>query len=307
MNSLHEYITKNPKETKRLIGIEYEQLQQLISQAKALSSEKKADQEAKKTRIIKKGGGRKQSLPVEEQILLTLVYLHHLPTFQLLGVQFGVSESTAHNLFHYWINILRDLLPASLVEQVKKKESEWEWVQELLSEWELVVDSWEQARERPGEYEEQKKYYSGKKKSHTLKNQMIVAPKKVEIVDVTVGKPGPHSDINIFRERVSEFVKNQKFKGDKGYVGENQIETPRKKTKKRELNPEEKQENKQLSSERIIVEHTIRLVKIFRIAQERFRLRPKHYEPVILTVCGLVRLRVGAVILPILKSEISQG
>lgn len=121
MNSLHEYITKNPKKTKRLIGIEYEQLQQLISQAKALSSEKKADQEAKKTRIIKKRGGRKHSLPVEEQILLTLVYLHHLPTFQLLGGQFGVSESTAHNIFHYWIKILRDLLPASLVEQVKKR------------------------------------------------------------------------------------------------------------------------------------------------------------------------------------------
>lgn len=88
-----------------------------------------------------------------------------MPTFQLLGVQFGVSESTAHNLFHYWIKILRDLLPASLLEQAKKKTSEWEWVQEILSEWELIVDSWEQVRERPAEYQEQKKYYSGKKKT----------------------------------------------------------------------------------------------------------------------------------------------
>ncbi|WP_370497263.1 helix-turn-helix domain-containing protein [Trichodesmium erythraeum] len=44
-----------------------------------------------------------------------------MPTFQLLGINFGVSESTANNIFHYWINILPDLLPASLLEQVKKK------------------------------------------------------------------------------------------------------------------------------------------------------------------------------------------
>ena len=58
---------------------------------------------------------------MEEQILLTLVYLHHMPTFQILGIQFGVSESTAHNIFHYWIEILSELLPASLLDEVKKK------------------------------------------------------------------------------------------------------------------------------------------------------------------------------------------
>ncbi|MEG5042618.1 MULTISPECIES: transposase family protein, partial [unclassified Microcoleus] len=123
-----------------------------------------------KIRIINKGGGRKPKLSVREQILLTLVYLHHMPTFQMLGVQFGVSESTAHSLFHDWSEILRELLPASLLEQVKKNEGDGEWVKEMLKEWELVVDSSEQVRERPKDYEEQKKCYSGKKKNHTRKN-----------------------------------------------------------------------------------------------------------------------------------------
>lgn len=48
-------------------------------------------------------------------------YLSQLHTFQYLGVQFGVSESTANNIFHYWLDIFTDLLPASLLEQVKKK------------------------------------------------------------------------------------------------------------------------------------------------------------------------------------------
>lgn len=298
MTSVLKYITKNPQETKRLIGIDYESLQQLITQAIALEEQKKAINEEAKYRIIQSGGGRKPKLSVTEQILLTLVYLHHLPTFQMLGVQFGVSESTAHNRFHYWSKILRELLPASLLEQVKKNEKDWEWVKQILEQWELVVDSSEQVRERPKTYQEQKKFYSGKKKSHTLKNQLIVLPNGAEIVDVTVGKPGPSSDINLFRARQSEFTVNQKFKGDKGYMGERQIATPHKKQKKQELTPEQKEENQQLSAQRIIVEHVIRLVKIFRVAQERFRLRPQNYELVILTVCGLVRLRVGALILP---------
>ena len=298
MTSVLEYITNNPQETKRLIGIDYDSLQQLITQAVALEEQNIVLNEKGKIRIIKPGGGRKPKLSAIEQILLTLIYLHHLPTFQMLGVQFGVSESTAHNLFHYWSNILRELLPASLLEQVKKNDLDWEWVKELLVEWELVVDSSEQARERPKLYQEQKKFYSGKKKNHTLKNQLIVLPNGAEIVDVTVGKPGPSSDINLFRARQAEFAANQKFKGDKGYIGEVQIETPHKKPKKQELTPEQKEENKQISAQRIVIEHVIRLVKIFRVAQERFRLRPQSYERVILTVCGLVRLRVGALILP---------
>ncbi len=298
MTCVLEYITKNPQEAKRLIGIDYESFQQLITQAVELEKQNLVLNEEGKIRIIKPGGGRKPKLSATEQILLTLVYLHHLPTFQMLGVQFGVSESTAHNLFHYWSKILRELLPASLLEQVKKNDLDWEWVKELLVEWELVVDSSEQVRERPKLYQEQKKFYSGKKKNHTLKNQLIVLPNGGEIVDVTVGKPGPSSDINLFRARQAEFADNQKFKGDKGYIGEVQIETPHKKPKKQELTLEQKEENKQLSAQRIVIEHVIRLIKIFRVAQERFRLRPQSYERVILTVCGLVRLRVGALILP---------
>jgi hypothetical protein len=64
---------------------------------------------------------------------------------------------------------------------------------------ELIVDSCEQPIQRPQEYEEQKKFYSGKKKNHTFKNQFIVTPNGREIVDIIVGKPGPTSDINIWR------------------------------------------------------------------------------------------------------------
>jgi hypothetical protein len=298
MGSVVEYIENNPQETQRLIGLKYDSLQQLINQAEALHNKKQTKIASRKIRIIAKGGGRKPKLSVPEQILLTLVYLRHLTTFQLLGIQFGVSESTANDIFKYWFPLLRELLPASLLEQVKKNASDHEIAKELLAEFELIVDSCEQARERPREYELQKKFYSGKKKNHTLKNQFIVLPNGKDIVESTAGAPGPKSDINLFRERQHEFETNQKFNGDKAYIGEPCIKTPRKKPKNRELTQEEKQENKEFSRQRILVEHIIRLVKIFRVASERFRLNPKRYEQVILTICGLVRLKIGALILP---------
>ncbi|MGK7877553.1 MAG: hypothetical protein AB4426_30905 [Xenococcaceae cyanobacterium] len=57
-----------------------------------------------------------------------------------------------------------------------------------------------------------------------------------------------------------------------------------------------KEDNKKKYWKRIFVEHLIRVVKIFRVADERFRLNSKNHRKVILTVCGLVRLRIGALI-----------
>ena len=121
MSDILNHIEENPKRTKRLIGLEYEQLQQLIQNAERLHYDKQELLESKKVRIIASGGGRKPKLSIKEEIILTLVYLRHLTTFQLLGIQFGVSESTANDTFNYWLPLLRELFPSSLIEQVKKK------------------------------------------------------------------------------------------------------------------------------------------------------------------------------------------
>ncbi|MBE9200057.1 hypothetical protein IQ233_13220 [Nodularia sp. LEGE 06071] len=81
--------------------------------------------------------------------------------------------------------------------------------------------------------------------------------------------------------------------GDKAYIGDDAITTPHKKRKNAEISASQKQENKQLSSRRIAVEHMICRVKIFRVASDRFRLARHRYSQVIMAVCGLVRLRLN--------------
>ena len=45
-----------------------------------------------------------------------------------------------------------------------------------------------------------------------------------------------------------------------------------------------KKENQKKAQKRIFVEHVIRLIKIFKVARERFRLKESNYEKVILVV-----------------------
>jgi four helix bundle protein len=91
-NYTWEYIKQHPQEVQRLLGISYEQLEQLIEQGKLLHQLKQEKCEKKKIRIIKAGGGKPTKLSIEEQIVLTLVYLRHHLTFQILGLIFQVSE-----------------------------------------------------------------------------------------------------------------------------------------------------------------------------------------------------------------------
>ncbi|MBD2303170.1 hypothetical protein H6G80_32655 [Nostoc sp. FACHB-87] len=78
------------------------------------------------------------------------------------------------------------------------------------------------------EQKEQQKYFSGKKRQHTLKSLMIGIPEGKDIVEVEVGVPGPTADIKLFRQSQNKFDKSQPFSGDKGFQGGENITTPHK-------------------------------------------------------------------------------
>ena len=55
----------------------------------------------------------------------------------------------------------------------------------------VIIDTFEQAVQRPKK--RQKRFYSGKKKRHTLKSQVAVDEETGAIVDVAESVPGPTS------------------------------------------------------------------------------------------------------------------
>ena len=117
-------------------------------------------------------------------------------------------------------------------------------------------------------------------------------PKGVDLVDVVIGEKGPRSDSKLFEQTQQELPENLSFIGDKAYGGRRNTTTPHKKPPKGKLTQAQKEFNRQVSQQRVFVEHVIRVIKIFRVAKEMFRMRSRMYEMVIACVCGLVRLRV---------------
>ena len=68
---------------------------------------------------------------------------------------------------------------------------------------------------------------------------------------------------------------------DSGYTGiikiQSNTQLPKKRTKKKKLTKEEKQENRRIASERVTNEHAIGFLKRFKIISERYRNRRKRF------------------------------
>ena len=61
MNQILKYIHNYPQETKRILGITYEQLMKLIDNALIIDNKKKQEIAVKQKTLIKPGGGRKKN------------------------------------------------------------------------------------------------------------------------------------------------------------------------------------------------------------------------------------------------------
>jgi hypothetical protein len=119
------YILEYPHRRKQILGITNHQFQDLLAQAKMQHEKLQGEMESKKIRINQKGGGGETKLEIEEEVCLCLFYLRKMPTFDVLGLHFGMSKTEAKDTFYYWLEILGNVLPASVLEQVEKHDSDY--------------------------------------------------------------------------------------------------------------------------------------------------------------------------------------
>jgi hypothetical protein len=83
------------------------------------------DIESKNIGINQKGGGGKGKLEIKQQVCLCLFYLTKMPTFEALSSHFGIWKTEAKDTFHDWLEILRDVSPPSLREQLEKHDRDY--------------------------------------------------------------------------------------------------------------------------------------------------------------------------------------
>ncbi|MEK7370645.1 MAG: transposase family protein, partial [candidate division NC10 bacterium] len=144
------------------------------------------------------GGGRIRRLAPYQEVLLTLLYLRHNVSHEVVGAFFGVSADTSENTFHEVIGVLQQVCPSSRWEAEKrwqKGQPSWQPTERDR----LLIDSFETPIRRPSDETRQRRTYSGKKKRHTLKTQ-VVTDAKGEILEIDPGHRGPKADLRIYEE-----------------------------------------------------------------------------------------------------------
>ena len=128
-----------------------------------------------------------------------------------------------------------------------------------------------------------------------IKNIVIADPDK-EILYLSATYEGSVHDKAIADEEDLEFGKPLRLLQDLGFLAYNpegvQVVIPTKKPRKKELTAEQKAENKEKARERVVVEHAIGGLKIWRIVKETIRSWSHRLrDQVIYIACGLHNFR----------------
>lgn len=105
--------------------------------------------------------------------------------------------------------------------------------------------------------------------------------KKEKEVICTNFSNGKQHDFRLFKESGVHLHPNTRSLTDTGYQGIQKLHQnaalPKKKTKKQPLSEEDKRRNRELSSERVLNENVIGMLKRFKIIADRYRNRRKRF------------------------------
>ena len=240
------------------------------------------------------GGGRKGALiTTKHKLFFILFYLKAYPTFDLAGFVFGVDRSQPCTWYPFLLEILEEVLKRKLSLPKRKIRSMEEFLQAFPEVKDIFIDGTERKTQRPKNLKKQKNQYSGKKKAHTRKNTIISTEKK-RIILVSPTKNGKiHDKPQLEKEGTLDIIPTDvNIWVDKGYDGikkiiknRNKIFMPKKKPKGGELTLKEKEENKIISSIRIVVEHSIGGLKRFRCLTDLYR-NKNGIDDKFITICA---------------------
>jgi hypothetical protein len=258
------------------------------------------------------GGGPHFVLSMRDQLLLTVVWLRQYPTNEVLGFLFGMSDSTASRIASRWVVLLakagKDEM--RMPDPGRKHRRSLDDLLKEIPELGVVIDTFEQPVQRPKSRPEADKWYSGKKRRHTIKSQLGVDRNSGEIVDVGESVRGPTNDLSLLKqsrlmERLPAGVSGE---GDLAYVGIASLHpqglgfTPRRKPRgadkhrprgiDKQRSPEDVAYNTAFARSRIVVEHTILRARRYQSLWQTDRHHRLGHTERVAAVAGLVNRQI---------------
>ena len=258
--------------------------------------------ENKETQRIRKiGGGRKAKLEtITEKLFYILFYFKCYPTFDLASILFEFDRSQANRWVHRLQEILEKTLGEKKVLPLRKINSIQEFMERFTQVKKVMVDVTERPIARPKNKEKQKENYSGKKKRCTRKS-LAGASETKQILVLSPSSNGKKHDKKIHDEEdiIGGIPEKIPVLLDLGFLGvqkqyEN-IHLPHKKPKGGKLTSEQKQENRELASVRVVCENAFAGVKRYNAVSDIYRNRVADFDDkLMVSACGLWNLYLEA-------------
>lgn len=313
---LTKSILSNEKRLKQCTGLTIKEFDVLSKRLDPLwkESERKRLMRPNRKRVM--GAGHPYTLEtISEKLFCILLWYKTYPCFWFLGMIVGLDAGNAcrmvnrlrplvecaadPNLRNYFKNI-----KAQRKQRRKKKISSWEDLKKEFPDIaEILIDVTEQQPKRPKK-RIQRKYYSGKKKSHRLKTQ-VAGSLTGRILDISKTYPGHTHDYTIFKkEEIMKWLPPEARKWfDLAYDGiktdfPDYQESIKIKVKKRRNKPiltrSEKIRNHKIAKIRIKIEHIISWLKKYQILSQKYRNNFKiHYNQDFRNIAAIVNFRHG--------------
>lgn len=229
-----------------------------------------------------------KTLPsAEDKLLFILVYLKNYPLQQFQASAFGLSQAKVS----IWVKILQPLLLESLKKLGVVPLREGYKLAELLEQFgesSYSQDVTERPIQRSLDDSVQKSQFSGKKKAHTIKNNLVGADSQ-QILYLSQTYDGTVFDKRIADIENCTFPLNTRLRQDKGFQGYApegvHIVQPIKKPRNGELSEMAKWFNKLAGKERISIEHANSGIKRCRIVKELCRSFSLKFRDQIMLLC----------------------
>ena len=313
----YERLSQRPQAARSLLGMSLAEFDDLYAEYALAHAEKQMNEtktkrgQKRRQRVV--GAGAKHKHSLKNRLVMTLFWLRAYMTYEVLGFFFELDKTNIEDNLKDILAIL-DEMTSFNYDHPKGKKAKLNSVKAVMDAFpdvRLVIDAKEQRIQRPkntkdqdgNRQDKQRPYYSGKKKTHTLKNQFAVAPDGfIEHVSDSV-PGGANHDLTLLRQTdlLSHLSEDEAAMMDKGYDGiqndypDTRIYQPFKARRNKPLTEEQKAYNRFLSGYRIVVEHTLAQVNRFEVLRQVYRHDREKHTQIVRVVSGLVNLRIQSV------------
>jgi hypothetical protein len=243
------------------------------------------------------GGGRSPRLKQTcDKLLFILMYFRLYPTQAVQGFLFGIGQAQAHQ----WVHKLNQVLNQTLGYEKQLPEREAHRLEAVLNECpslEFIIDGTERRINRPKDQAVRQQYDSGKKKTFSVKNN-VISERQGKVMFLSDTFEGEKQDNAICVQEVYCFPEGSKLWKDAGFQGDEPAGVttfqPKKKPRKQELSEADKQRNREISKQRVEIEHHIGGIKRCNIVVQRMHNRTDHFaDDVMESACGLHNFRLS--------------